>query len=69
MRRFGGWGGGDLQPDEMSVLGEYLHSAPLVPAVTDNKLSAALHDGNFPVEAQRNCGYKAKLRTDLGYQS
>ena len=32
------------------MLGEYLHPAPLIPSVAHNKLTAALHDCNFPAE-------------------
>ena len=38
---------GDL-PDEVSVLGEDLHPAPLVAAVADHELAAGLHDGHLP---------------------
>ena len=34
--------------DEVAVLGEYLHSAPLVASVTDHKLSSGLHHSYFP---------------------
>ena len=38
---------GDL-PDEVTVLGEDLHPAPLVAAVADHELAAGLHDGDLP---------------------